>query len=70
MNDRRAAVTSSAWMATLDGLSVVIPAYDEEQGIALTIHAIHDTFQRAGFTRYETVVVNDGSADGTALEAV
>ena len=44
--------------------SVVIPAYNEERGIALVIDAI-----RARNTHCEIVVVDDGSTDGTASAA-
>ena len=69
MNDRSSAVASPAWTATLAGASVVIPAYDEEHGIALTVRAVQDTFRQAGFGSYEVIVVDDGSTDGTARKA-
>jgi glycosyltransferase involved in cell wall biosynthesis len=45
-------------------LSVIIPAYDEKQGIELTLHSL-----RAAFPDAELIVVDDGSVDGTAAAA-
>ena len=42
-------------------LSIVIPAKDEEQGLALTLPRLLQAYPEA-----EIIVVNDGSADGTA----
>jgi len=45
-------------------ISVVVPAYNEEVGIALTVgNLLH-----LDYMRYEVVVVNDGSTDGTLAE--
>ncbi len=42
-------------------VSVIIPAHDEEVGIALTVgNVLH-----LDYMRYEVIVVNDGSTDGT-----
>ncbi len=41
-------------------LSIVIPAKDEEQGLALTLPLLLDAYPEA-----EIIVVNDGSSDGT-----
>lgn len=46
-------------------LSVVIPAFDEEQRIGRTLQATTE-FLRARAAPYEVIVVDDGSADGTA----
>ena len=48
----------------MNPFSVVIPAYNEERGIALVINAI-----RARNSLCEIVVVDDGSTDGTASAA-
>ena len=45
-------------------ISVVIPAFNEEKRIELTIKLVHDYFASSGDT-FEIVVVNDGSSDGT-----
>ena len=49
--------------------SVVIPAYNEEQGIAEIVHrvlAIKDELLRVGIHEMELLVVDDGSRDQTA----
>jgi len=46
------------------GVSVVIPAYNEENGIAGTLEALIASLQKATFD-YEIIVVNDGSTDNT-----
>lgn len=48
-----------------EGVSVVIPAYNEEKGIVAEIRTIHEAFRRAG-RPYEIIVVDDGSVDNTA----
>jgi dolichyl-phosphate beta-glucosyltransferase len=45
-------------------LSVVIPAYNESERILPTLPII-DEYCRMRFRRYEIIVVNDGSSDGT-----
>jgi len=53
-------------------LSVVIPAYNEEQGIASIIERVlstHDQLRGAGVDELELIVVDDGSRDGTAAVA-
>lgn len=51
--------------APKDGISIVIPAYNESARIASTIRAIED-YALAHFADWEIVVVDDGSVDGTA----
>lgn len=46
-------------------LSVVIPAYNESESIAVTLFDIDKHLSRAEYS-YEIVVVNDGSKDNTA----
>ena len=46
-------------------LSLVIPAYNEEAGIAQAIVEADETLSRFGCP-YEILVVDDGSRDGTA----
>lgn len=48
-------------------LSLVLPAYDEEAGIARAVVEANDALRRLGLT-YEILVVDDGSRDGTAAE--
>jgi dolichyl-phosphate beta-glucosyltransferase len=52
-------------------LSAVVPAYNEERGIAGTIRALLAAFERAGF-EHEILVVDNASTDGTvaAVEAL
>lgn len=47
-------------------ISVVVPALNEEKGIGVTIQSIQATLSKAGITRFQIVVVNDGSRDQTA----
>jgi dolichyl-phosphate beta-glucosyltransferase len=46
-------------------LSVIIPAYNEEQRIGETLHVIHAYLQRQPYPA-EIIVVDDGSQDATA----
>ncbi len=63
---RRADATRFSGQAvTTHSLSVVLPAYNEEQAIVATITAIHDALTTWGLD-FEIIVVNDGSTDGTA----
>ena len=47
------------------GLSVVIPAFNEEKRLATSLPAIVEYLDKRG-SHYEVVVVDDGSSDGTA----
>ena len=50
-------------------LSVIIPAYNEEHGIAEIIHrvlSVGPDLKKAGIDQLELLVVDDGSGDGTA----
>lgn len=49
--------------------TVVIPALNEEQGIAQTIAELQAVFVEQGYDSPEIVVVDDGSTDATAAEA-
>jgi len=46
-------------------ISIIIPAYNEEQGILSVIREIHNAFDDSPF-HYEIIVVDDGSTDSTA----
>ena len=50
--------------AMLSSVIVVLPAYNEQQHIAALLDNIDDTLQRQRI-RYQVVVVDDGSIDGT-----
>lgn len=47
-------------------ISVVIPAYNEENAIASTVNHVHEIFNKNQIGPYEIIVVNDGSTDKTA----
>jgi dolichyl-phosphate beta-glucosyltransferase len=53
-------------MTVLTPLSIVIPAYNEEQRLPSTIEAVLNYLDRSAFAPVEVVVVDDGSRDGTA----
>lgn len=45
-----------------EGLTIIIPAYNEEEGIPAVVDQIHEAMQGGP---YEIIVVDDGSTDGT-----
>lgn len=49
-------------------VSVIIPAYNEQEGIGLVLEQIHEILQSRNW-RYEVIVVDDGSEDDTATIA-
>lgn len=49
----------------VEKVSIVIPAYNEEEAIGLDIEVIHRAMEESG-RDYEIIVVNDGSTDRTA----
>jgi glycosyltransferase involved in cell wall biosynthesis len=51
-----------------DGLSVVIPAFNEEKGIGPVLSELEETLEKAG-VEWEILVVDDGSEDDTAAKA-
>jgi dolichol-phosphate mannosyltransferase len=50
-------------------LSVVIPAYNEEETLESSIQALAEALDPTGFD-YELLVVNDGSSDGTEQKLI
>jgi len=50
-------------------LSVVIPAYNEENAIVDTITSVRDILEQEKIQPYEIIIVNDGSTDNTAERA-
>jgi dolichyl-phosphate beta-glucosyltransferase len=49
-------------------ISVVVPAYNEERGIAATVTALRDWLQARDPRPFEVIVVDNASADRTAAE--
>ena len=56
-------------MLTRPELSMVLPAYNEEDNIVKAISKVDEVISSLGFT-YEIIVVNDGSNDGTVKRAL
>ena len=50
-------------------ISIIIPAFNEEESIAQTIKDVHSTLKILKIPDYEVLVVNDGSIDKTKQEA-
>ena len=46
-------------------LSIIVPAYNEEQNIAKCLHALRHEVRDNCNVPYEIIVVNDNSRDGT-----
>lgn len=55
--------------AATGSVTVVIPAYNEAEGVVGVLREVREVLERAGIW-YEIVVVDDGSADATAERAV
>jgi len=53
---------------TRAGVTVVVPAYNEEGAIGAQIERVRQVMEQSGWP-YELIVVDDGSTDGTAFEA-
>jgi dolichol-phosphate mannosyltransferase len=53
--------------STLIELSIIVPIYDEEGSIPQLIDALLSTLDASG-RRFEIILVNDGSADGSAVK--
>jgi len=56
-------------MLTKPELSIILPAYNEEDNIVKAISKVDTVASSLGFT-YEIIVVNDGSNDGTEKRAL
>jgi cellulose synthase/poly-beta-1,6-N-acetylglucosamine synthase-like glycosyltransferase len=60
---------SANWMLSaksVPGISLLVPAYNEERTIVENIHSL----LTLRYPRYEIIVVNDGSKDGTARAVI
>jgi len=53
----------------LDSISIIIPAYNEEERLPAALDAVLVHLSARGFSFAEVVVVDDGSRDGTARVA-
>lgn len=53
----------------MDSISIVIPAYNEEQRLPATLEAVTSYLARSSRRFIEIIVVDDGSTDGTAQVA-
>ncbi len=53
----------------MTSISIVLPAYNEETRLPATLAAILSYLEARGWSHSEVLVVNDGSADGTAAVA-
>lgn len=51
--------------ATVVDISVLVPAKDEAENLAVFMAQADETFRRAAEARYEVIVVDDGSEDAT-----
>jgi glycosyltransferase involved in cell wall biosynthesis len=66
LSDYRLQLLPSAYDEELLSLSVVVPAYNEEQRLPASLTSIETYLQTRPLTDYEILVVDDGSTDGTA----
>ena len=57
---------TSYYNVRLRSLSIVIPAYNEEERLPSTLDQVLAYLRRGDFAPWELLVVNDGSKDGTA----
>jgi cellulose synthase/poly-beta-1,6-N-acetylglucosamine synthase-like glycosyltransferase len=58
-------LVETSTVTTAHGVSIVIPAYNEENGIALVLEQITKILRTAGLA-HEVIVVDDGSTDRTS----
>jgi len=60
------AIESSSWAdGRLNALSAIVPVHDEEATVSMVVSGLIDVLPRVART-WELIVVDDGSADGTA----
>jgi glycosyltransferase involved in cell wall biosynthesis len=66
--NHQASIEATKW-AERPSITVIVPAYNEENGIRPQVNAIEQVLQMADIV-HEIIVVDDGSADRTAEEAL
>jgi len=62
-------VRSSSYNQALTAISIVIPAYNEEQRLPASLAAIASYLSRKNYLQAEIIVVDDGSSDRTSAVA-
>ncbi|GAK60445.1 glycosyl transferase, group 2 family domain protein [Candidatus Vecturithrix granuli] len=55
-------------IAEKEGLSIIIPVYNEERAIRRTLIDLQETLDHSGIQPYEILVINDSSCDHTDQE--
>jgi len=66
--ERRARLSAVEAPTPTGEITIVVPAFNEEQGISAQIQRIRDVMDESAW-RYEVIVVDDGSTDGTGVAA-
>ena len=57
---------NSYYNGRLRSLSIIIPAYNEEQRLPASLDTVRAYLATKSFDFVEVLVINDGSSDGTA----
>ena len=63
---QRRAAPSRAYTLKLRSLSIIVPAFNEEQRLPETLQRISSFVGESAYASIEVIVVDDGSSDGTA----
>lgn len=58
-------MTNKTYQHTKDSVSVIIPAFNEEDNIELAAQTVKSVLMKIGINDYEILIVNDGSNDST-----